>query len=92
MFCKILEGYLRYIDYYVVAGLIEAVTVYYYMGVMLFVQYNLNNTTKKQWKNNFNQRQVYWMTIETFCLYFYILSAAVYLTLLSLRGVVGATV
>jgi hypothetical protein len=61
------------------------------MGTILFIQFNISNSLISDWHMIGRQQALFWLTIETCTLYLYVVSAAVYLAYISIRGLLGLT-
>ena len=61
------------------------------MGTILFVQFNISNSLVTDWHMIGRQQALFWLTIETCTLYLYIISASIYLAIISFRGLRGIT-
>ena len=61
------------------------------MGTILFVQFNISNSLVTDWHMTGRQQALFWLTIETCTLYLYIVSASIYLAIISCRGLRGIT-
>lgn len=53
--------------------------IFNYMGTVLFIQYNVGNSVPEDWHMEGRHEALYWLTIEVLSLYFYIISAMVFL-------------
>ena len=65
--------------------------IFNYMGTILFIQYAVANQNKGDWHIEGRHEALFWLTIEVFCLYLYIMSAMVFLLKIQIRGLRGQT-
>jgi hypothetical protein len=89
--CQLLQFYFNHTEAIIAESLLLIVQVFCYMGTILFIQLNIANSLVSDWHMSGRQQALFWLTVEVLTLYLYIISAAIYLAKISIRGLRGVT-